>query len=258
MRRTLVRIAGEFEKGTPELEHPTIFHSVLQSDLPPQEKTKDRLGDEAQLVIGAGVTTTAWALDHAIFHILSNPGIVSRLREELRQAVPHPDADRAFEYQRMERLPYLGACIKEAIRLSLGVTARNHRLVKEPLQYGEWTIPPYTPVSMTTADVHHDEKIYKDAKKFIPDRWLGDSPKALNGESLEKYFVAFGKGPRSCLGINLAYMELFVCLASVMRRFSFELYETDASDIELAHDFFLPSPKLDSKGIRVKVIDVEG
>jgi cytochrome P450 len=75
-------------------------------------------------------------------------------------------------------------------------------LIKESLQFGDYVIPPYTPVSMTTADVHHDEKIYKDAKKFVPERWMGDSPKALNGESLEKYFVAFGKGPRSCLGIK--------------------------------------------------------
>jgi cytochrome P450 len=202
MRRTLVRISEEHKKGSTELEHPTVFHTVLQSDLPPQEKTKDRLGDEAQLVIGAGVTTTSWALDNAIFHILSNPQITSKLQDELRQAIPHPNADRAFEYQKLEKLPYLGACVKEAIRVSLGVTARNHRLIKEPIQFGDYVIPPYTPVSMTTADVHHDEKIYKDAKKFVPERWMGDSPKALNGESLEKYFVAFGKGPRSCLGIK--------------------------------------------------------
>lgn len=48
-------------------------------------------------------------------------------------------------------------------------------------------------------------------------------------------------------------MELFVALGSIFRRFHLELYETDVSDVELAHDFFLPSPKLDSKGIRVKV-----
>ena len=72
MRRTLVRINEEHKEGSTELEHPTIFHTVLQSDLPPQEKAKDRLGDEAQLVIGAGVTTTSWALNNAIFHNLSN------------------------------------------------------------------------------------------------------------------------------------------------------------------------------------------
>jgi hypothetical protein len=52
-------------------------------------------------------------------------------------------------------------------------------------------------------------------------------------------------------------MEAYVALASVMRRFSLQLYETDASDIEVAHDFFLPCPKLDSKGVRVKVLEAE-
>lgn len=46
-----------------------------------------------------------------------------------------------------------------------------------------------------------------------------------------------------------------MALAGVFRNFNFELYETDSSDVELAHDFFLPSPKLDSKGVRVKVLD---
>lgn len=41
--------------------------------------------------------------------------------------------------------------------------------------------------------------------------------------------------------------------ASFFRFFEFELYETDISDVEFAHDFFLPFPKLDSKGVRVFV-----
>ena len=57
---------------------------------------------------------------------------------------------------------------------------------------------------------------------------------------------------------SLAYMEAYIALASVMRRFSLELFETDASDIEVAHDFFLPCAKLDSKGIRMKVLSVDG
>ena len=55
---------------------------------------------------------------------------------------------------------------------------------------------------------------------------------------------------------SLAYLEIYIVLAQIIRRFSLELYETDASDVELAHDFFLPSPKLDSKGVRVKVVTV--
>lgn len=52
-------------------------------------------------------------------------------------------------------------------------------------------------------------------------------------------------------------MELYLVLAHVFRRLKLELYETDESDVELAHDFFLPSPKLDSKGVRVRVVGME-
>jgi len=46
-------------------------------------------------------------------------------------------------------------------------------------------------------------------------------------------------------------------LAAIFRRFTFELYETDVSDTILKHDYFAPTVKLDSQGIRVKVISVE-
>lgn len=52
-------------------------------------------------------------------------------------------------------------------------------------------------------------------------------------------------------------MELFLAVGTIFRKFHLELYETDITDVLVAHDFFLPSPRLDSKGIRVKVVGVE-
>jgi hypothetical protein len=52
-------------------------------------------------------------------------------------------------------------------------------------------------------------------------------------------------------------MEMIIGLAHFFRKFEFELYETDASDVELKHDFTLPAPKLDSKGVRTRVVGIE-
>lgn len=52
-------------------------------------------------------------------------------------------------------------------------------------------------------------------------------------------------------------MELTLGLAHVFRRFKLELYETDETDVLIAHDFMLPAPKSESKGVRVKVVAVE-
>lgn len=193
-----------------ELRQQTIFHEILQSDLPPNEKSLRRLGDEAQTILGAGVATTAWALSNACYYILADQDIHEHLRAELYAAIPDPSAPDALSFQQLESLPYLRACIRESLRLSHGVSARNPRVFNHPLHYGEWVIPPGTPVSMTIMDVHFDENIYPDPKAFAPARWLGDA-KAQDGNSLDRYFVAFGKGPRLCLGIKyVTFRKAFV------------------------------------------------
>lgn len=157
------------------------------------------MADEAQTVVGAGIETTAWALSVGTFHILDKPPIRKRLHEELVQALPDPSA--MPDWQTLEKLPYLKACITESLRLSYGISARNPRVVDEPVQYGKWIIPPRTVTSLTIPDIHHDENIYPDSHSYIPERWLG-SPKTPNGSPLDRYFLTFGKGTRSCIGIK--------------------------------------------------------
>ncbi|KAH9002849.1 hypothetical protein EDB83DRAFT_2184826, partial [Lactarius deliciosus] len=49
-------------------------------------------------------------------------------------------------------------------------------------------------------------------------RWPGE-----DAETHEASLVPFSKGPRSCIGINLAYCELYLVIASVFRRFDLTL-----------------------------------
>ena len=48
-----------------------------------------------------------------------------------------------------------------------------------------------------------------------------------------------------------------MAIAAVFRRFTFELYKTDVSDVRIAHDNFIPAPKTNSKGVRVRMISDE-
>ena len=142
----------------------------------------------------------AWALTTASYHLISNPPILKKLQAELKAAIP--DLSIESDLPQLEKLPYLSACIQEGIRLSYGLATRHARISPDKAtKYKDWTIPAGTPVSMTIVDVHHDEHIYPDSRSFIPERWL-DNPKTEEGESLSWYFVSFGKGSRSCIGIK--------------------------------------------------------
>jgi cytochrome P450 len=61
---------------------------MLHSDLPPHEKTPERLFQEAQVIVGGGILTTSWALTIAGFHIADKPHVFQKLRAELLQAIP--------------------------------------------------------------------------------------------------------------------------------------------------------------------------
>ncbi len=151
-------------------------------------------------MIGGGIVTTAWAATQSVFYILSNPETLSRLVDELRSAIPDVNAPDTFEYEKLEKLQYLGGCVREGVRFSLGISGRNPRVLQEPLVYKDYTIPPGTAISMSFRDVNFDDAVFEEAHKYKPERWLPGAAKAADGASLESHFVGFGKGPRSCLG----------------------------------------------------------
>lgn len=83
---------------------PTLFHAIERSTLPPQEKNAARLQQEGATMLFAGSETTARLLAHTIFHILDNPDILKKLKEEVLQAV---DDHKIPDLKILEKLPWL-------------------------------------------------------------------------------------------------------------------------------------------------------
>lgn len=83
----------------------TIFHELLDSNLPSQEKSLDRLADEGEILIGAGSETTAMTLSHISFYLLQNRTLLEKLRAELREELPNPKTN--LPWSKLEQLPYL-------------------------------------------------------------------------------------------------------------------------------------------------------
>lgn len=232
----------------------TIFDEILKSKLPPEDKTQERLADEANLVVGAGLETTSYALCVGTFHIVNTPHIYNKLHSELVREFP--DKNITPSLPALEKLPYLKACIQESLRLSYGLSSRNPRISHQDFQYKDWIIPGGTVVAMTIPNVHHDEAIFPNSHSFIPERWL-DNPRTAEGVALDHYLVTFGRGQRSCLGVNMAWAEMQMVLGTMFRRYRFELFETDVSDVEMAHDYFIPGVKRDSKGVRITAFKMD-
>ncbi len=236
--------------------HRTIFDEILSGNLPEEEKSLERLWQEGQIVVGGGTETAAWLLSVIVFHLLSNKEIHSRLEMELTQNIP--DSDALPTSSELQRLPYLGAVISEGLRISYPVCTRLQRISPSaPMLYKsstrgkqDYVIPAGTPVGMSAGLLHMRPDIFPEPRKFRPERWLEQRDRQL-----DRCLLAFSKGSRGCLGINLAYAEIYLALAAVMRRFGsrMTLHDTVAeNDIDMVRDRFNPGTKTDG-GVRVLI-----
>ncbi|KAF2735645.1 cytochrome P450 [Polyplosphaeria fusca] len=228
-------------------DHGSLFHYIANSDMPESERSEQRLAKEAQVLLGGGTASTARTIGFASYYILSRPELRLALAEELKDTMADWPS-RVPTWAELERLPLLQAVIKESLRLSYGVMHRLPRVSPDlPIEYGEYTIPAGVPVGMSAYLMHSDPLVYPEPDQFIPERWLGEVSPAMY-----KSYVPFCRGSRNCLGMNLAMAEMSLALA-VLYRYGgpkIELFETDESDVTQAHDFLIPLPKVDTKGVR--------
>jgi cytochrome P450 len=111
MRSQILRIMNGKYDSQQNAEHPTLFYELFKSDLPPHERSLERLEHEGQSIVGAGVETTRYTLSLATFHILNNPIVYKRLQDELFKAIPDPTSFPSLS--ELERLPYLTGVIQE-------------------------------------------------------------------------------------------------------------------------------------------------
>lgn len=198
----------------------------------------------------------AYVIRNLSYHIAANPHVQQKLLEELRGVMPKSTSQ--VELQVLEKLPYLTAVLQEGLRITHPVTHRMSRLFpKKTLIYKNRKIPPGTVLNVTTLLLHENEDQFPDAQVFKPERWL-DSKNQETSHRLQRYLVPFSRGPRSCLGINLAWAELYLIIASIFRRFEFNVDDVlRERDIDVARDVIMGVPRSDSKGIRVKVTQIQ-
>ncbi|KIW03319.1 uncharacterized protein PV09_05530 [Verruconis gallopava] len=237
----------------------TLFHALLNGDLPDAEKSPKRLTDEALTVIGAGTITTAHTLALTVFHVLSRPIVLRKLQHELHKIFT---SNTEVTWNILSQSPYFSAVVTEGLRLAFGVSHRLQRVSPDAdLVYREWIIPAGTPVSQTQMFILTSEKIFPNPQEFIPERWL---PIATlmglpSASEAKRFFVPFSRGTRSCVGMNLAYAELFITIGTLLRpinaggQFEMDLFETTQRDFKVEYDWFNPCAALDSRGLRVSI-----
>jgi cytochrome P450 len=189
------------------------------------------------LVAGHETSTSmsAWLL-----YLLSrHPGYARRVLDE-QDALLARDADPTLED--IKRMKVLENALSEAERLFPPV-ANGPRGVLEDFDFGGYHVPAGTHVFYSIAAAHRIPTIFADPERFDPERFAPPREEHKTPYAL----VGFGGGPRICIGINFAQVEIKALLSHLLRNYQLEL----APDQQIVQMYMPTSMPLN--GIRMRV-----
>lgn len=156
----------------------------------------------AATIIGAGTGTTATWLSTNVHCLTTNPEAYQKLADEVRTRFV---SDEEITSNRVDRLPYLAAVMRESLRIHCPSPSSTGRVV--PVG-GEMIDGRFVPAG-TTVGVHQHAAYnlrsnFHRPDNFCPERWLPEARESDSPFVEDKLGVVnpFSYGPRTCLGIK--------------------------------------------------------
>ncbi|KAL8785494.1 MAG: hypothetical protein Q9213_003320 [Squamulea squamosa] len=191
---------------------------------------------QCMAVMFAGTDSTAVKLVTIIFHLVRNPQVHIRLKEELREHGRDPATD-------PQTLPYLRAVIKEGLRLGMANPARFSRTTPPGgFEVNGTYIPGGTDVGLAPYTLHHNPELFPKPFEFHPERWLDEEKGTVThsktqSKEMERDLIPFSTGLRACIARNFATYELFITIKAIVESGILEGAQTCTDSIELEEYF---------------------
>ncbi|XP_022709023.1 cytochrome P450 3A14-like [Varroa jacobsoni] len=161
----------------------------------------------AWLVMIAGYGTTSSTLASLSHVLMRNPEVQNKMRVELQQNIKDD-----INFEALQKLPYMEAVIKETLRMYSPVY-RITRLALHDVKLPNGLSIKKGDLLVFPADtVHYREDYFKNPHEFRPERFL-------NNEVDPAAYQPFGNGPRNCLGMRFAQLEIKLTLAKLLLRY---------------------------------------
>ncbi len=194
------------ERRTSQKEFTDLLDMLLNSKYEDtgESMTDEQITDELLILIFAGHETTANSLSWILYLIANN----KKEHEKLLKSIA------TISIQECMQNEFLKATIHEGIRL-YPAAWMTERVALDDDEFEGISYPKKTIIIPFFFGLHREEKLWKEATKFNPDRFL-DNPKMVKSNN----YFPFGAGPRMCIGNNFAMAEMTFFLFLFLKEFT--------------------------------------
>ncbi|XP_049517552.1 cytochrome P450 3A9 isoform X2 [Dermacentor silvarum] len=166
----------------------------------------------AIVYFSAGLDSTVYAVVSVLYSVATHTDIQERLRKEIHTILKE---EGQLTYHAVGRMKYLDMVLKETMRLysqNVGFVAR--RAVSD-YTYKDLLIPKGVSVLAAASCLNVDPDIWSDPTVFDPERFSDENKALIHPAS----YLAFGVGPRSCVGRAFATLNVKTVIATLLSRY---------------------------------------
>ncbi|XP_017767871.1 PREDICTED: probable cytochrome P450 49a1 [Nicrophorus vespilloides] len=190
-----------------------------------------------------GIDTTSNAVASILYQLALHPEKQSKLHSEISSILC--DGDDELDANKLEKMSYLKAVIKETLRM-YPVVIGNGRCTTKDCVVGGYQIPKGVQVVFQHYVISNMEKYFKRSDEFLPERWLKSGcPVGLKDNHHNFASLPFGFGRRMCLGRRFAELEIQTVIAKIVQSYKLE-YNYQKLDYHI-HPMYTPDGPLKIK-----------
>eukprot|EP00057_Strongylocentrotus_purpuratus_P031817 XP_785761.3 PREDICTED: cytochrome P450 3A56 [Strongylocentrotus purpuratus] len=176
--------------------------------------TKDEIYGQAIIFFLAGYATIHTTLGFVTYCLATNPEVQDKLIEEIDNETPTRDD---VGYNSIAKMSYLDNVVCEILRL-YPASVLVERQCNETHVCNGITIPKDSQVMFPVFAIHRDPALWPDPEKFDPERFTKENREGRHPLA----WMPFGAGPRNCIGMRFALMEIKMATVRLLQKYRFE------------------------------------
>jgi cytochrome P450 len=201
--------------------HSDVLSLMLASNAhDPNGLTDDEVKYNALTFFLAGQDTTTFAICAALHLLAEYPEIQEKMRQEVLTVFGKDEYENGkFQvptHDKLSKLEYTHAVIKETMRLYPSVSVILHREAQKDIHHRGHTIPAGTIIDTVIYAIHRNPEYFRNPNEFIPSRFLSGE---IDVNKFESNWFAFSSGSRACIGAGFSTVEQKVVLSYILRRY---------------------------------------
>ena len=200
-----------------EDENDDEVKKALQSNHKSKKLDESKVIATAVVMLVAGYDTTAITMSTCLWYLTQYPEIQKRLQEEIDETFEgNSNVLDSLDYAKIQGMEYLDQCIHETLRINPPVGANWRQCTLDYRIPGtDVVIPKGAEVHIPVRGIHLDDEVYPNPTIFDPERFSKEAKNDRHPMS----FLGFSQGPRNCIGLRFALLELKVGLIKILKEY---------------------------------------